>query len=216
MNNKIINSYTQTFDLVINITISSKFLGFYEFINLAKTDKYLNYYTKIYINKNYYIIQTCKITKIIIPKTISFYNLDEIINNNYDNYYWYYIFNQKLNRDELAFYYSYFVYKYNSFYIYGGYSKDWLCVLFPDGFIKSFDTTQTNDENDIILKIKLYYSVTSYRGTKKINYWDSDIIFYNNKEKIIYPDFVNSKLLKKLVINKNIYKIGSFIKKLNL
>lgn len=104
MNDKIINSYTQTLDLVINLTFLSKFLAFNDIINLSKTDKYLKHYTQIYIQKYYYtIIIKSKQSKIIIPKTISFYNPDEIINNNYDNLYWYKIFNQKINYDQLAF-----------------------------------------------------------------------------------------------------------------
>jgi len=210
---KIINSYTQTFDLVIHLTLLSNFLGFNEIINLSKTDKYLKYYTQIYIRKYHYIIYICKQTKICIPKTISFYNQHEIINNHYNNEYWYSIFNQKLNCDQLAFYYSYFVYKYHTFYNHGVYSKDWMCILFPDGFIKSFDCCGENKSNDdIILKVILYYSVTSYRGKKFLNYWASDVILSNVKGNPIEFQLVNSNLLKKLVINKNNTKLISFIK----
>ena len=195
-NNTYINSYNQTFDFVIYITFLSKFLGFYEIINLAKTDKYLNHYTIKYINKYYYFTRKTHQTKIIIPKNISFYNLDEIINNDYENKYWYSIFKRKLNTEQLAFYYSYFVYKYHRFYNYGVYSKDWLCILFPDGFIKSFDATQKKNDDDIILKIVLYYSVTSYRDEKTLNYWGADVIFYNSKGKQINPEIVNSKLMR--------------------
>ncbi len=130
---------------------------------------------------------------------------------------------KKLNKDEMAFYYTYFIFNFHKFYKIDIYSKYWMCILYENGLIKSFsdnynvhnnllDTTKT----DIILKINIHYSFQLYRNyPKKMFYWGTKIIFENNNGKILNPKFVNVKLLDKLIksekfknmISKNFCKI---------
>lgn len=118
------------------------------------------------------------------------------------------LFCNPLNKDEMAFYYTYFILKYHKFYKTDVYSKYWMCVLYKNGFIKAISDNYNVgidiSETDIILKINIHYSYLIYRNyPKKLNYWGTKIVFENNKRNIIYPDFVNLKLLDKLIISDN-------------
>jgi len=178
-------------------SISSKLLGFYEIINCYKINKHFKYYTQTYINNFYYIIKKTFYTKMILH------------NNYYHNQYWYSIFKQKLNYDELAFYYSSFIFKYQKFWNHTPYSKLWTCILFPDGFIKSFDINCIKQETDTIFNVILYYKLSYFHEQKifKLYYWKTDVSFFNYKGIQIYPENFNFKLIQNIIINHNFNNI---------
>lgn len=129
--------------------------------------------------------------------TIKYYNFN--IDNNFN------VFGKKINKTEMAFYYSYFIFRFHKFYKIDEYSRYWMCILHENGFVKSISDNYNGhrriSETDIILKINIHYSYLIYRNyPKKLNYWGTKITFEHNGN-IIYPDFVDKILLNKLIIS---------------
>jgi hypothetical protein len=204
------NTYSNTFDLVLNLTINSGFIGLSDFGCLMKVDKYLKLICKKYIND---ILVKCDNTNI----KYNYHTLNDDVydNKKYNINYWYNLFGKKLNKDEMVLYYGYFINNYkkyiNDHSLYGYYSKKWICILSQEGFIKEFHNQNNLEENltnnDILMKITLHQGTYSYTYLKKIKrikyYWNAEIIFENNKNKEIKPSFVNLILLKKLLTDYN-------------
>jgi hypothetical protein len=211
MNVQLKNNYPQTMDLALQLVINSGFLGLKDLYKLSKVDKFMNSLCKNFIEKYYDVLQKCSSLQFAHDESMIFkFNTD-----------WNNIFGRKLNSDEMAIYYTYFVFKYHKFYKTDNYSKHWMCILDEYGFLKSFSNDYHRgfdaDDKDIILKIQIHYSYTIYRNyPKKINYWattirfqhkDKDIVVYPNyirtTEKIkvphFNPDCVNLKLLESLI-----------------
>lgn len=212
MNYDMCNTYPSNLDLSLKLTISHGFIGLSDFVNLKRTDKYLNKISEKYIDKYFNIITKCHNTNIIIPRYPSFSDFSihdansNLISYNYENTYWYDIFGKKLNRDELVLYYGYFINKacenIRSYSRFGYYSKTWKIIMFSDGFIKSFDYKYDNiNDNDIVMNVTLYRANTYYRGKKTKHYWNCEIVFENNKKERIDLSLINTKLLDKLLTN---------------
>lgn len=214
------NNYIYEMDLSIQLTIGSEFLVVKDLNILSKVDKFLNYLCKKKIEKYYEILRKCSsmlfITKLLFKQLNNndFHNdLNHSIIYIYNNCE--YIFGKKLNKDKMAFYYSYFIFKFHKFYRTNSYSKYWSCILYENGYIKSFSDNyyigiDNINDTDIVLNIEIRYTYLIWRNhAKKINYCGTKIKF-QNKGKDIYPDFVNLKLLDKLITN---YKYQSIISK---
>lgn len=214
------NRYSYTLDLVLKLIIDNGFVGLSEFSKLKKVDKYLNKLSNEYINKYYDILKKCHNIEIFSSRYhyYSFidYNENVIIKYNkniYEPNYWYNIFNKKLNKDELVLYYGYFINKYNKYYKCSLHSIIWSCIISSDGFIKFlghdlvFKSYMSDD--DIMMKIELYYSISDYRGIKTKYYWKSNIVFKNKKNEKINPTFINVNLLNKLLTDFNYIKMVS-------
>lgn len=209
-------------DLSLQLTITNGFLSLKDLYRLGRVNKYMNSLFEEIIKKYYNLLQTCSLISFIpiVKQEQDFW--DRIHSSTLYN------FNnnhlcKKLNKDEMAFYYTYFIFNFHKFYKTDLYSKYWMCILYENGLIKSFsdnynvhnnlvDTTKT----DIILKINIHYSFQLYRNyPKKLFYWGTKIIFENNNGKVLNPEFVNVKLLDKLItsekfknmISKNFCKI---------
>ena len=203
MDTQLENNYPQYIDLILQLIINNGFLGLKDLYNICKVDKFLNSLSKQNIKKYYDILQKCSVIQIESQiKPIQFEKIYKFNNN---------LFYKKLNNDEMAIYYSYFIFKYHTFYNIDIYSRYWACVLCENGFIKLF-TYYNNYDNmsntDIIMKIKIHYSYIIYQNyPKRLNYWGTNITFVNNKGRAIYPKFVNLKLLDKLIINNNFQRI---------
>lgn len=211
MDTQLENNYPHNIDLILQLIINNGYFGLKDLYNICKIDTFLNSLSKKYIKKYYDILQKCSVIQIetqvkyhswgdrtYINDAMTIHN----VNNN--------LFN-KLNNDEMAIYYSYFIFKYHNFHKVDVYSKYWTCVLYENGFIKSLSYIHNNISNtDIIMKIKIHYSYIIYRNyPKKLNYWGTNITFENNKGRVISPNFVNLKLLDKLIINNNYQRIKS-------
>lgn len=213
MDSQLENKYSQNMDLALQLTINSGFLVLKDFSRLASVDKFLSYIYKKRIGKYYDILQKCSlkpfsthINDIFLDQyNERLFNRENIymFDNNWNN-----LFCKQLNNDEMAIYYTYFIFRFHKFYITDNSSKYWRCVLYENGFVKSFSETNNYyngiknvDDTDIILKIIIYYKYRIYRNyPKKLLYWGTKITF-ENKGKVINPEFVNLKLLNKLIIS---------------
>lgn len=207
------NNYPRVTDFALQLTIGSGFLKLKDYNNLRRVDKFLKYLCEKNIEKYYNLLKELSYIPYITNSILRYWDNDESSNNyntleiyqfdNSDN-----IFNKKLNNDEMAFYYSYFIFKFyefHSFYRTNKYSKFWMCILNKNGFIKIFARDYIfSKENygfeyndDIFLKIELYYRYNSWRKqTKKC--WETKIKFVNKGKEFI-PNFVNLKLLNNLI-----------------
>lgn len=205
------NNYPHATDFALQLTIASGFLSLKDFGRLTRVDKFLNALCGKNIEKYYEIFKKCSSTPFVTEIVFTpwsdndlpnkFNTLDVYKFNNSDD-----TFSKKLNQDEMAFYYSYLVFRFHKFYRRDNYSKFWSCILNEKGFIKIFAEDyrfNINDydfvfNDDIVLKIEIYYSYIIWRNQKKINYWSTKIKF-ENKGKEFNPQFVNLNLLDKLI-----------------
>lgn len=230
MNTQLENNYPHAMDFALQLTIGSGFLGLKDFGRLGKVDKFLNSLCENNIEKYYEILEKCSSTPFIKETKFNPWNNNDFPNEfntgivyKYNNT-WDDIFGKKLNKDEMAFYYTYFIFRFHKFYRIDSYSKFWSCILYENGYIKSFSESYYNgtdeiDDTDIILKINIHYSYLIYRNyPKKLNYWGTKIKFqnkgkdiiiyqrypkysYENKEKYLDREIVNLKLLDALITN---------------
>ena len=208
MDTQLENNYTQNMDLALQLTINSGFLEMKELYKLSKTDKFMNSLLKKNIEKYYEILRKC--SQIEGNKQLMYSIWDTV--GNYPSTFFTFdkihleLFSKKLNRDEMAIYYSYFVFRYHKFYRGDLYSKFWKCILYENGYIKIISNDYNIDvgvsETDIILNINIHYSYLIWRNyPKKLKYWGTKIYFQNKNGKEIFPEFVNLKLLDKLIIS---------------
>jgi len=200
MNIQLKNNYSQNMDLSLQLAMNSGFLGLNELYKLSNVDKFMNSLCKNLIEKYYDVLRKCASTPFtreisdIANYSIGFSSaLIFKFNNNWDN-----VFGKKLNRDEMALYYSYFVFRFHNFCKTDNYSKHWMCILDEYGFVKSF----SNDyhygievaDKDIVLKIQIHYSYIIYRNyPKKLNYWGTIIRFQQkDKDIVVYPNYIRT------------------------
>lgn len=206
------NNYPHATDFALQLTISSGYLELKDFGRLTRVDKFLKSLCEKNIEKYYELLRKCYSTPFIreiIFTPWSDYELPNKFNtlnvykfNNSDD-----TFSKNLNEHEMAFYYTYFIFRFHEFYRTNIYSKFWMCILNKKGFIKLFAQDYNfNAENygfdfkdDIVLKIEMFYCYHIWRNQpKKLNYWGTKIKFENKGDEI-YPKFVNLKLLDKLI-----------------
>jgi hypothetical protein len=169
----------------IEFTIFNNLLGLDELVNVSMVNKTYYLLAKREIKKIYQIIEKIRKSKIQV-NTSSLYNT-ETFDCTYDNQYWYQLFGRKLNNQELAIYYSYFITKY---YMNG---KHWSCVAYKDGFIKSLGAqsdgsiTINQNEPEIYIRFKNYYS-------------DNITIEFQEKFYTInHRQYIDEKLLNKII-----------------
>lgn len=204
------NNYSYTLNLVLSLVCNSGFIELKDFGKLGNTDKYLNSIYKEHIEKYYTILRKCSDIRIQVPLPKFYnYNNDEISDYkiSFEHNYWNKLFN-KLNKDEMTFYLSYFILKYHKFYKVDIHTKYWSCLLYKDGFIKSLDSKSNRhlDNDTIILKIGILYVYSISRELPYfrtgVRYSGPNIVFQDNKGNQIYNiDFINFKLLKKLILS---------------
>lgn len=209
MDTQLENNYPHSMDFALQLTIASGFLELKDLNKLSKVDKFLKSLCGKHIKKYYDILRKCYSTPFITQTIYNHWNNNDFVNDNsgiiykYNNI-WNDVFGKKLNKDEMAFYYSYFVFRFHKFYRTDSYSKYWTCILNEKGYIKSFSDNYYIgighiDDTDIILRIQIHYCYLIWRNhPKKINYWGTKTKF-ENKGKEIQANFVNLKLLDKLI-----------------
>ena len=209
MDTQLQNNYPQNMDLALQLTMDCEFLGINDLYRLTKVDKFMNLLSNKYIKKYYEILEKCSSVE-LLKETIKYITLCDSSGNVHSIprtiyiYDWCNLFNKKLNKDEMAIYYSCLVFKYHSFCETDEYSMFWRCILNEDGYIKSLPAESYYNilDTDIILRIDIHYSYDIYRNyPKKLNYWRTKIRF-ENKGKEIQQNFVNIKFLNKLILSK--------------
>ena len=204
MNDIVCNNYSHSYasELHLELAIYNNFLGLNDLINVSKINKTFNSIVKKYINEYYSILQKCY--KIEMKNSYThLYGGSRGIDYTYDRNYWYNYFGRKLNSQELALYYAYFVEKYHYSCKRELYKDIWICVIYPDGFIKllaskidgSISTMYGN--NDIILRITRFYNYT----IKRI-YLTTEIMY--ERESNINYSHVDEELLKNILIKNNL------------
>lgn len=220
MDTQLENNYPHSMDFALQLAIDNGFLSLKDFGRLGNVDKFLNSLCKKHIEKYYEILSKCSFNEFITQTSFNHWNNNDfpnefnrrIIYKYNDN--WDEVFGKILNKDEMAFYYSYFVFKFHKFYRIDSYSKFWSCILNKNGYIKSFSDNSylgisNIDDTDIILNIQINYSYLIWRNQpKKLNYWGTKTRF-ENKGKEIQVDFVNLNLLDKLITSDNYRNIVS-------
>lgn len=170
----------------IEFAIINNFLGLDELATMSMVSKSYNQLAKREIKKIYKIIEIIRSSKIIVNHS-SLYSTQSIQNCKYDRDYWYQLFGRKLNHQELAIYYAYFI----TSYIMSG--SNWSCVAFTDGFIKLLGARSdgsvsiSQKEPELFIRIHDYNCENLYISVKQGYLIDFD-----------YPLF-DKKLLKKCV-----------------
>lgn len=178
----------------IEFSISNGYLGLDELVSISMLNKSYNLLAKREIKNIYQIIKNIRKSKIIVNNS-SLYSFS--IQEKYDNNYWYQIFGRKLNHQELAIYYAYFITKYN---ISG---KFWTSISYQDGFIKLLGA-----QSDGSLSLSQYEPETIIQIKNNYLEQDHDITFtyeYINRTK---PNNYKISIDEKLLI-----RIVNFIKK---
>jgi len=172
-----------------------EFAIFYKFIDIETIVKIAT------LNKHYYFVAKREIQKILqinenITKSKIKVNLNTLYStqyfekkdNIYDNQYWYQLFGNKLDTQQLTIYYAFFICKYNI----QSYKK-WMCVTYPDGFIKTLPS-----QYDGSISITHYPEII----ISFINYKNKDIqIKYEYNFKTQNKIYININLLKKIISN---------------
>jgi len=169
----------------LEFTIFNNFLGLDELVTVSMINKSYNLLAKREIKKIYQIIEKIRKSKIQV-NTSSLYSM-ATLDCAYDPQYWYKLFGRKLNTQELAIYYSYFINKYCM-------SGDrWCCVAYKDGFIKSLGAQSdgsisiSHNEPEIYIRFNNYY-----RENMSIEFQEKWTI-------INHHDYIDEKLLKKII-----------------
>lgn len=163
-----------------------EFAIFYKFIDIENIIKIAT------LNKHYYLLAKREIQKIlqiienirkikIKPNITTLYSSEH--SQKYDNQYWYQLFGKYLDTQQLTIYYAFFICKY---YIQS--YKKWMCLAYPDGFIKTLPS--------------------QYDGSISITHYPEIIISFNNyKNKDIQIKYeYNFKTQNKIFININLLK----------
>lgn len=222
MNIHLENNYPHKLDLALQITIGYGYLTLNDFYRLINVDRFLKLLCINHIEHFYNLLIKCSQVPYVTNNIFRYWNVYEIPNDNlnilkiykFDNSDT--IFNKKLNNDEMAFYYSYFMFKFHdylSFYKTSRYSKIWMCILNNKGFIKLIardyifkkENFGFNYKDDIFFKIELFYRYDIFKK-KNEKLWTTKIKFINKGNEFI-PNFVNLKLLDNLITNNTFYNM---------
>lgn len=213
----LILTYTNNWESYIEIAIHLNLIHISDIVTISKTSKTLNSFTKPFIKKYverlYDILQKCKKVNIITNICSKYSIYQDPTQFYYKNDYWYKIFYKKLDLNELAIYYAYFIKKYIYHTRQEMENEFWMAHIFEDGFIKMFPSIEDgclifsgNDVNeyyDRCITSKTYYKYTIFYDYTKIlprnitegPYYKS-IIEINNES--LSP--VNKKLFEKIII----------------
>lgn len=169
----------------IEFSIFNNFLGLDELVTISMLNKTYYHLAKREIKKIFQIIEKIRKSKIQV-NTSSLYNFAKL-DCAYNLNYWHQLFGKKLNTQELAIYYAYFISKYPMS------GNKWCCVAYQDGFIKSLGTQSdgsvslSHDEPEIYIRFSDYYrdniSLKIQKGWNTIN----------------HHHYIDEKLLKKCV-----------------
>lgn len=171
----------------IGFAIFNNFLGLDELATMSMVNKTYNVMAKREIKKIYQIIEKIRKSKIQVNTSSLYSNNFGKPDYTYDPHYWYQLFGRKLNTQELAIYYAYFISKYCMS------GNKWCCVAYKDGFIKLLgaqsdgSVSLSNNEPEIYIRFTDYYreniSIQCEETWKNIN-----------------PDiYIDQKLLKKII-----------------
>lgn len=170
----------------IEFAIFNNFLGLDELATMSMVNKTYNRLAKREIKKIYKIIQIIRSSKIHVNNSSLYSDPIYSEHSKYNQDYWYQLFGRKLNHQELAIYYAYFITKYTTS------GKNWCCVAFPDGFIKLLGGTDgsvslSNDKPEIYIRVSNYDDKNLYITAEPKHF-----IGFNHT-------FIDEKLLKKSV-----------------
>lgn len=169
----------------IEFAIFYKFIDIETLIKIATLNKHYYLLAKTEIQKILQITENIRNTKIKVNLT-SLYSIERT--QKYDNQYWYQLFGNKLDSQQLTIYYAFFICKYNihSF-------NKWNCVAYQDGFIKLLPS-QYDGSISITHYPEIFISF--------INYKNKDIqIKYQYNFKTQDKIFININLLKKIILH---------------
>lgn len=170
----------------IEFSIINNFLGLDDLATMSMVSKSYNELAKREIKKIYKIVEKIRKSKILVNHSC-LYSTQSIQNCMYKQDYWYQLFGRKLNHQELAIYYAFFI----TSYIMSG--SHWCCVTFPDGFIKLLgarcdgSVSLSQKEPELYIKIHNYNNKNLYISIKQGYLIDFD------------SHIVDKKLLKKCV-----------------
>lgn len=169
----------------IEFAIFYKFIDIENIIKIATLNKHYYLLAKREIQKILQIIENIRNTKIKVNLT-SLYSSEH--SQKYHNQYWYQLFGNNLDSQQLTIYYAFFICKYNI----QSYKK-WICVAYPDGFIKTLPS-----QYDGSISITHYPEII----ISFINYKNKDIqIKYEYNFKTQNKIHININLLKKIISN---------------
>lgn len=169
----------------IEFAIFYKFIDIENIIKIATLNKHYYLLAKREIQKILQIIENIRTIK-IKPNITSLYSREH--SQKYDNQYWYQLFGNYLDSQQLTIYYAFFICKY---YIQS--YKKWMCVTYPDGFIKTLPS-----QYDGSISITHYPEII----ISFINYKNKDIqIKYEYNFKTLNKIHININLLKKIISN---------------
>jgi hypothetical protein len=171
----------------IEFAIFNNFLGLDELATMSMINKSYNELAKREIKKIYKIIEIIRSSKIQVNNSSLYSNPMYSEDCNYNQNYWYQLFGRKLNHQELAIYYAYFITKYDIS------SVNWCCVAFEDGFIKQLGARSDGSVSISHDKPEVYIRLCNYR----------DENFYIRAEQKylidLNPNLLDKKLLKKII-----------------
>lgn len=182
--------------LPIQLSIYNNFFTPSELISLSRVNKELSELSQKFIDE--YKKNISKIYNVkIIENTYRLYSFTEQKTNTYDLTYWYNIFGRKLNIDELAIYYSYFIVKYLN--CCG--ARDYFVDKFNKRYIVSYMNLLVYEDGYIMLlpskydgSISLNQNLQSINpNTGKGHYSYIQFIYYNDLNDDEY-DIDNSKI----------------------
>lgn len=169
----------------IEFSIFNNFLGLHELATMSMVNKTYYHLAKREIKKIFQIIEKIRKSKIQV-NTSSLYSFAKR-DCEYDSQYWYQLFGRKLNTQELAIYYAYFISKYPM------QGKNWTCVAYKNGFIKLLgaqsdgSVSLSQNEPEYFIRLSDYYreniSLEIQEGWTTIN---------NHQ-------YIDEKLLKKII-----------------
>lgn len=171
----------------IEFSIFNNFLGLDELATISMVNKSYNLLAKREIKKIYKIIEKIRKVKIQVNNS-SLYSMNSTLDCVYNQNYWYKLFGKKLNRQELAIYYAYFITKYSIG------TSNWCCTTFNDGFIKQLGSK--SDGSVSLLSYnepEIYVRFSNYsRENISVNFEERHIPIHNDS-------YIDEKLLKKCV-----------------
>jgi hypothetical protein len=171
----------------IEFAIVNNFLGLDELVTMSMVNKNYNQLAKREIKNIYKIIEIIRTSKIKVNNSSLYSNHIYSGHYDYEQNYWYELFGRKLNHQELAIYYAYFITKYN---IAG---VNWSCVAFHDGFIKRLGSRNDGSVSFSYSRPELYIKFSDYHDERlSIRTERLHLIELN-------PTFIDKKLLKKCI-----------------
>ncbi len=142
----------------IEFAIFNNFLGLDEFATMSMVSKSYNQLAKREIKKIYKIIEIIRSSKILVNISSLYSNPEYTADYTYSKNYWYQLFGRKLNHQELAIYYAFFITKYDMS------SINWCCVAFEDGFIKQLGARSDGSVSFSYNRPELYIRFSDYRN----------------------------------------------------